>query len=86
MKKIVYLAIFFISYSVFIFEIILLKFLAFKIISSWAFLVISIAFLGIGALLFAPLSQFLGFNLLLLISCFLYPFAGLFLINYLEKS
>jgi len=49
MKKIVYLAIFLISCSVFIFEIILLKFLAFKIISSWAFLVISIAFLGIGA-------------------------------------
>lgn len=49
MKKKVYLAVFAISSSVLIFETILLKFLNFKMICSWAFVIISIAFLGIGA-------------------------------------
>lgn len=49
MKKFVYLAVFAIACSVLIFETILLKFFTFKMINSWAFLIVSIAFLGIGA-------------------------------------
>ncbi len=49
MKKSVYFAIFCISCSVLIFETILLKFFSFKMMSSCAFLIVSIAFLGIGA-------------------------------------
>ena len=48
-NKLVYLAVFTISCSVLIFETILLKFFSFKMISSWASLIVSIAFLGIGA-------------------------------------
>jgi len=44
-----YFAIFAISCSVLIFETVLLKFSSLKLMDSWAFLVISIAFLGIGA-------------------------------------
>lgn len=49
MKKFIYLAVFAISFSVLVFETILLKFFTYKMISSWAFLIVSIAFLGIGA-------------------------------------
>ncbi len=49
MKKFVYLAVFSISFSVLAFETVLTKFFNFKMLSSWAFLIVSIAFLGIGA-------------------------------------
>ncbi|MCM8797578.1 MAG: hypothetical protein NC923_06885, partial [Candidatus Omnitrophica bacterium] len=49
MKKFIYLAVFALSCSVLIFETVLLKFFNFKMMSSWAFLIVSIAFLGIGA-------------------------------------
>lgn len=49
MKRFVNFAVFCISCSVLIFEVILLKFFSFKMIASWAALIVSIAFLGIGA-------------------------------------
>lgn len=48
-STLIYLAVFAISCSVLIFEIISLKFLSLKLLGSWGFLVISTAFLGIGA-------------------------------------
>jgi len=47
--SIIALAIFLISFSVLSFEVILMKFFSFKMLSSWAFLIFSMAFLGIGA-------------------------------------
>lgn len=49
MKRSIYIAVFAISFSLLMFEVILLKFFSFKMISSWAFLIFSIALLGIGA-------------------------------------
>ncbi len=48
MKRLINLAVFAISYSVLIFETTLLRFFTFKMVSTRAFIIVSIAFLGIG--------------------------------------